>query len=146
MPINQNHPFEELGGVKCAVVERNVPAGRVAFLKELLEHNGFEVVTVPSPPPKAAAPKPAVDPPPALGEPALQERALQERALQERALQERGEGEKTETFTVGVTDVTFNTVNAIFGRLLRTRDGHVVTRDYWQQKERVSYDDIPYFE
>jgi hypothetical protein len=127
MAINQNHPFEELGGVKCAVVERNVPAGRVAFLKELLEHNGFEVVTVPSPPDKAAV----ATPPPALGEPALQEPALQERG---------------ETFTVGVTDLTYNTVNAIFGRLLRTRDGHVVTRKFWQQQEQVSHDDIPYFD
>ena len=50
------------------------------------------------------------------------------------------------TFTVGVTDVTFNSVNAIFGRLLRTKDGHVVTRDYWLQKEAVSLDDVPYYE
>jgi hypothetical protein len=44
-----------------------------------------------------------------------------------------------------VTDVTFNSVNAIYGRLLRTKDGHVVTRDYWLQKEKVSLDDVPYY-
>jgi hypothetical protein len=37
-------------------------------------------------------------------------------------------------------------VNAIFGRLLHTPDGHVVTLAYWQQKELVSHDEIPYFE
>ncbi|MGI8636209.1 MAG: hypothetical protein ACR2KZ_12480 [Segetibacter sp.] len=50
------------------------------------------------------------------------------------------------TFTVGVTDVTFNAINAVFGRLLKTRDGHVVTLAYWQQKEQVAHDEIPYFE
>ena len=50
-----------------------------------------------------------------------------------------------ETFTVGVTDVTFNATNAIFGRLLRSPDGHVVTMAYWQQKEEISHDDIPYY-
>ena len=51
-----------------------------------------------------------------------------------------------ETFTVGVTDYTFNSTNAIFGRTLRTRDGHVVTLAYWQQKESESNDEVPYYE
>jgi hypothetical protein len=29
---------------------------------------------------------------------------------------------------------------------LHTPDGHVVTLAYWQQKELVSHDEIPYFE
>lgn len=127
MAINQNHPFEELDGVKCAVVERNVAPERVAFLKALLEHNTFQVVAIPSPPPKAAA-KPAA---------AIEGEAAPEPSTSELP---------PSTFTVGVTDVTFNSVNAIFGRLLRTKDGHVVTRDYWLQKEAVSLDDIPYYE
>jgi hypothetical protein len=60
MAINQNHPFEELDGRRCAVVERNVSPERVEFLKYILEGNGYTVMVVPSPPPKAApAPKPA---------------------------------------------------------------------------------------
>jgi hypothetical protein len=47
---------------------------------------------------------------------------------------------------VGVTDYTFNPINAIFGRLLRTGEGRVVTLAYWQQKEAVSNDEKPYFE
>lgn len=125
MALNKNHEFEELDGVKCGIVERNVKPERVLFIKELLEYNGYTVVAVPTPAPKApAAPAPKegevaipAPPPPA-----------------------------PETFTVGVTDYTFNTINAIFGRMLKTKDGHIVTQAYWQQKEVLSHDEIPYYE
>lgn len=123
MAINKNHEFEDLNGIKCAIVEKNANADRVAFLKDLLEYNRYTVIVVASPPPKAAAvPAPkegeAAPPPPPP---------------------------TPETFTVGVTDVTFNPTNAIFGRLLRTKDGHIVTLAYWQQKEKQSNDEVPYF-
>ena len=124
MAINKNHEFEDLDGVKCAIVEKNASQQRVDFLKPLLEFNKYTVIVVASPPPKAAAPAAAATtteaaveappPPPA-------------------------------SFTIGVTDVTFNATNAIFGRLLKTRSGQVVTLAYWQQKETVSRDTIPYF-
>jgi hypothetical protein len=131
MAINKNHEFEELGGVKCAIVEKNASKERVAFLKNLLETNHFEVVVVPSPPPKAApAPKPA--------------------AATEGAAESQSQPEPLppapETFTIGVTNLAFNPTNAIFGRLLRTNDGHIVTQAYWYQKENVSHDEIPYYE
>jgi len=121
MAINQNHLFEELDGIKCAIVEKNATKERVDFLKSLLENNHFAVVVVPSPPAKVAAPKPAA--------PGAEEVAAP----------------SVEIFTIGVTDVMFNSTNAIFGRLLRTKDGHVVTLAYWQQKENVSHDEVPYF-
>ncbi|MEI8060660.1 MAG: hypothetical protein WCG67_10920, partial [Ferruginibacter sp.] len=111
MAINKNHEFEELDGVKCGIVEKNVNAERVQFLKKLLSNNGYSVITVPSPAPKVV-PAPVVKnedgtiatpteilPPPTA----------------------------PETFTVGVTDYTFNPTNAIFGRALKTSNGHVVT-------------------
>ena len=52
MAINKNHEFEELDGVKCGIVEKNVSPERVQFLKQLLEYNGYTVIAVPSPPPK----------------------------------------------------------------------------------------------
>ena len=129
MAINKNHEFEELNGVKCGIVEKNVLPARLVFLKNLLEYNHFTVVVVPSPPPKVVtAPvvkaeegaEPVVPtPPPPVG---------------------------PETFTIGVTDYTFNPINAIFGRLLKTPDGHVVTLAYWEQHESVSQDEIPYYE
>lgn len=124
MAINKNHEFEDLNGVKCAIVEKNANTERVAFLKDLLEYNRFTVIVVASPPPKVAAAPVAkegeVAPPPPPPPP--------------------------ETFTIGVTDVSFNPTNAIFGRLLHTKDGHIVTLAYWQQKEKKSRDEIPYFE
>ena len=126
MAINKNHEFEELDGVKCGIVEKNVKAPRVAFLKELLEYNGFTVVAVPTPAPKVPAPTPPKD-----GETA----AMPPAPIP-----------APETFTVGVTDYTFNTINAIFGRLLKTTDGHIVTLAYWQQQETISNDEIPYYE
>ncbi|HRI40621.1 MAG TPA: hypothetical protein PLW54_02940, partial [Bacteroidia bacterium] len=93
MAINQNHPFEELDGIRCAIVEKAVSPERLSFLRPLLEYNGYEVKVVASPPPKAAA-APAEGDAPAQSVP--------------------------ETFTVGVTDVAFNVTNAIFGRLLTT--------------------------
>lgn len=124
MAINKNHEFEELNGVKCAIVERNALQQRVDFLKPLLEFNKYTVVVAASPPPKvvpaaaaAGSEAPAVEAPVAPA-----------------------------TFTIGVTDVSFNPINAIFGRLLKTLDGHIVTLAYWQQKETVSNDEVPYFE
>ncbi len=116
MAINKNHEFEDLEGKKCAVVEKTVSPDRVIFLKQLLEKNNFTVVVVPSPPPKIA-PTPS---------------EIQEPLA--------------ETFTLGVTDVSFNSTNAIFGRTLKTAKGQIVTLAYWQQKENISSEEIPYFE
>lgn len=132
MAINKNHEFEELGGIKCAIVEKNASKERVAFLKGLLEFNGFEVVVVPSPPPKASpAPKPAIS---------------TEGIAQPQTPNPEPQTIIPETFTIGVTNLAFNPTNAIFGRLLRTRDGQVVTQAYWYQKDPISHDDIPYFD
>jgi hypothetical protein len=132
MAINKNHEFEELNGIKCAIVEKNASQERVDFLKALLEFNNYTVIVVASPPPKAAAAPvaastttaaegsetPAAAPPPPP---------------------------PPSTFTIGVTDVTFNPTNAIFGRLLKTPNKHIVTLAYWQQKDAFSRDNIPYF-
>ena len=132
MAINKNHEFDELGGVKCAIVEKNASKERVAFLKDLLETNNFEVVVVPSPPPKAPpAPKPAA--------PTEETTAAQTPNIEPQI-------QLPETFTIGVTNLAFNPTNAIFGRLLRTKDGHIVTQAYWYQKESSSHDEIPYYE
>jgi hypothetical protein len=73
MALNSTHTFEEVDGIKCSIVEKNVSPARVEFLKALLELNGYTVVVAGTPPPKAKpapAPKegeaPApVEPPPA---------------------------------------------------------------------------------
>lgn len=129
MAINKNHEFEELNGVKCGIVERNVSPQRLAFLKELLEFNGYTVVAIPTPVP---APKAVAAPAPKEGE--------------EPAPPPPPPPPPPETYTVGVTDYTFNTINALYGRLLKTKDGHIVTVAYWKQQEAVSNDEVPYYE
>ena len=134
MAINQNHLFEELNGVKCAIVEKNVAGERVDFLRKILEYNRYTVVVVPSPPPKAApaaaAAVPAA-PAPAEGSGPVSTAAS---------------APTPETFTVGVTDVMFNAVNAVFGRLLKMPGGHIVTLAYWQQQENEPDNEKPYFD
>jgi hypothetical protein len=137
MAINKNHEFEELNGVKCGIVEKNVSQQRVEFLKKILEFNGYEVVVIPTPAPKTAPPpKPAT--PVANGESVT--------ATAQPPSDSTPQPAPPETFTVGVTDVTFNPINAIFGRLLHTPERHVVTLAYWQQKDAIAHDEIPYFE
>lgn len=129
MAINKNHEFEELNGIKCGIVEKLVSAERLQFLKKILEFNNYEVIAIPSPPPKvAAAPVGKTEEGEAVPAPAA------EQVIQ-----------APETFTIGVTDYTFNPINAIFGRLLKTPEGHIVTLAYWKQEESTSHDEIPYF-
>jgi len=137
MAINQNHLFEELNGVKCAIAEKNATKERVDFLKQILEYNHYTVIVVPSPPPKIV-PQAAANPTPVIvaGAEGVTEASTPATAPQ---------APPPETFTVGVTDVTFNPTNAIFGRLLKAPGGHVVTLAYWQQKDKEPQDNIPYF-
>ncbi len=110
MAINKNHEFEELDGVKCGIVEKNVAPERAAFLKELLTINGFTVILAASPPLKTES----------VAMPT--------------------------TFTIGVSDYTFNSINAIFGRLLKTNQGNIVTQAYWNQNEEDNVEEIPYYQ
>lgn len=128
MGINKNHEFEELNGIKCGIVEKNVSPARAEFLKKLLEYNQYTVVVAPSPSPKAG-PVPVAKTDEGIEAPPLVETPP-----------------APETFTIGVTDTTFNPINAIFGRLLKSTDGHVVTQAYWYQKESSSHDEVPYYE
>lgn len=137
MPINKNHEFEDLNGIKCSIVEKNASAQRVDFLKNLLELNGYEVIVVASPPPKVA---------PAAKVVAAVVDAVKTVVETVLPTNEPAPPPPPETFTIGVTNVMFNPTNAVFGRLLRTADGHVVTLAFWNQDEEVPQDEIPYFE
>ena len=138
MAINKNHEFEDLGTSKCAIVEKNASEARVQFLKTLLEFNKYEVVVVDSPAPKAAPVAPAAPvAAPVEGEAPAPAPVVAAAPIAPPA---------PTTFTIGVTDLCFNATNAIFGRQLKTTDGHIVSLAYWQEKESVSNDEIPYFE
>ena len=135
MAINKNHEFEDLGTSKCAIVEKNASAERVQFLKTLLEFNKYEVVVVDSPAPKAAPAAPVAAP--VEGEAPAAPAPAPAAPMEPPA---------PTTFTIGVTDLCFNATNAIFGRQLKTTDGRIVSLAYWQEKESVSNDELPYFD
>ena len=118
MALNPNHAFEDLEGVKCSIVEKNCTQERADFLKALLAFNKFTVQVVKSPPPKVAPPKPApplaegeVAPPPPPAPPA-----------------------PPETFTVGVTDLSFNPISAVYNKELQTPGKQFVDVKYWKQE------------
>ncbi len=139
MAINKNHEFEDLDGIKCSVVEKNASPERLQFLKALLELNHYTVVVTGSPAPKAApAPVPVSTP--------LAEGGEASTSPMNPTPAEPEVPPAPTTFTIGVTDLTFNATNAVFGRLLKTADGHIVTLAYWQQKELTSDDTVPYFD
>jgi hypothetical protein len=97
MPLNKiKHIIGEIDGVRCSIVETGVSEERLAFLKEILEHNKFEV----------------------------------------KVAEEKKEGQE-KTFTLGVTDIMFNIVFAIYERTLKSVDNFKMTPAYWQQATTV---------
>ena len=120
---SEAHVVEEVNGVRCSIVEKNVSPERADFLKKLLEHNGLNVIVVPTPPPPAKpAPKPALAttgaegqplPPPPLPPPPPN---------------------APSTFTVAVTNIAFHAMLAVYERSLLTPDGRTVSIAYWNQE------------
>ncbi len=95
MSLNKGkHIVSELNGIRCTVVESGISYERAEFLKELLQHNGFEV----------SIQEEVSDPP---SNPAK--------------------------FTLGVTDIVFNPVIAIYQKKLIRKDGKKVTPAFWNQ-------------
>ena len=93
MTLKAKHIVEEINGTRCTVVEKGATAGRVDFLKNLLQFNHFEVIV---------ADEAIVE-----GSPAL--------------------------FTIGVTDLVFNPVIAVYELSLKTPNGKKVSPAYWNQ-------------
>ncbi len=124
MSLNANYLFEELGEIKCSIIEKNCSPERVEFLKKLLQFNGLTVVVVNSPPPKTAAKPVAADAAEVLVETAPP---------------------APTTFTVGVTDLTFNPVNGVYNRQLKNEAGKFVTPRYWNQIDTESQDEVWYW-
>lgn len=107
------HVVEELNGVRCSIIEKNCTPERAAFLKTLLEANGLEVLIAQVPAPKPLPPKPVpageTAPPPPEPAPA------------------------PDLWNVGVTDITFHTMLAIYERILKTPEGKLCTIEYFNQ-------------
>jgi len=117
------HIEREIGGIRVRVVEDEATEDRIQFLKKLLEHNGYEVLVEEIPP------KPPAPPPPPSSEERAKDPSPEGETISEDAVEE-----SKPTWVIGVTDIIFNPVVAVYHRGLRTFDGHHVTPDYWNQK------------
>lgn len=99
MPLQAKHIVEEINGTRCTIVEKLATPERCEFLKNLLEFNGFTVITDCKP-----------------------------------------DTEGNNKCTVGVTDIVFNPVIAVYEMALKTPSGARVSPAYWEQKETTVID------
>lgn len=124
MALNAHHTFEDINGIKCSIVEKNCTIRRAEFLKNLLEFNGFTVVMVTTQaqkPPTTSSSNDANE-----------------------TTQENNPAEPS-TYTVAVTDLSFNPINGVYNRQLKNQSGRYVTPRYWNQHDDVSHDDVWYW-
>lgn len=112
----ESHVVEEINGIRCSIVEKNCPPERVEFLKNLLEYNGFTVVVAQTP---APAPKPVPKP-------------IHDTDAQ--SLSPPPMPQSPSTFTVGVTNISFHAMLAVYERSLYRPDGKVVSVAYWNEE------------
>ncbi len=135
--LKESHIIEDLNGIRCSIVEKNASAERVAFLKNVLECNGWTVVIDKSPPP----PPPKVAPAAAPATPITEAGYELSAPSPPPSLPQRGEEQvpipPPETFTIGVTDKTFHAMLAVYQRRLKTPDGKIISPEYWNQKAFV---------
>jgi hypothetical protein len=112
------HIVEEINGVRCSVVEKNCSSERAEFLKKLLEHNGYTVIIAQTSVPVA---KPSPKPPAQSTDSGVKSIAV-------------APPPPPNTFTVGVTDITFHAMLAVYERSLLTPEGKICSVAYWNQE------------
>ena len=108
------HAVAEIDGIRCKIIETGIGETRCNFLKELLEANKLEVKVMEEP----------------------------------KKVKEGEEAEKKDatppTFTIGVTDLVFNPVIALYEKKLMTKEGHYVTPAFWNNEEVI--ENLSYWE
>ena len=88
------HVVQEIGGVRCTVIESGISEERMTFLKQILENNKYVTYTE----------------------------------------VEKKEALSTPTYIIGVTDIVFTPVVAIYANKLKLADGRIITPAYWNQQ------------
>ncbi|TAL60482.1 MAG: hypothetical protein EPN85_07140 [Bacteroidetes bacterium] len=135
----EGHIVEEINGTRCSIVEKNVSPERVEFLKKLLEHNGYIVITAPTPPPSVKqVPKPIVPSQatlPTSGSP--EGGGITSAPVPPSEDVGAVLSPAPHTFTVGITNITFHTMLAVYERSLYTPEGKPVSIAYWNQEKET---------
>ncbi len=121
MALNKGkHIVKEIDGVLCTVVETGISKERLNFLKELLEFNKYEVKT------EKDEDKAKAD---AKGETEVKVEVA---------------SETVSTYTIGVTDLVFNPMIAVYEQSLHHHGGVPVSPNYWNQQPETP--GVPYFD
>ncbi|MBI2966448.1 MAG: hypothetical protein HYY40_01365 [Bacteroidetes bacterium] len=120
---NYSHTVEEFDGVKCSVVEKDIPAGKVDFLKALLEANGYKVLI------KKTEVKPV--------KPATPQVTVTATAT---ATEIPPSPQLPQTFTLGVTDITFNLIMEVYEKNLKAPEGRVISPHFWETGRHLHED------
>lgn len=122
MTLNKGkHIVKEIDNVLCTVVESGISGQRMNFLKELLEFNKFEV--------KTEKDKPKT------------ETKVETKA---EVQAETNIADVPETYTLGVTDLVFNPMIAVYENTLKRPDGEVVNPSFWNQQPEMP--GVPYYD
>lgn len=122
MTLNKGkHIVKEIDNVLCTVVESGISNQRMNFLKELLEFNKFEVKTETD---KAKA---------------------ETKAEAEADVKTEIKVAKVpETYTIGVTDLVFNPMIAVYENSLKRPGDEVVNPSFWNQHKEIP--GVPYYD
>ena len=132
---NGKHIIKEIEGTRCTLLEAGIPEERMEFLKHLMELNGYEVKAEMEPK-KVQKPAPKVVPKEEVkdesGEEAkvVAEEKVKEEIIKEEIL--------PDTYVIGVTQISFNPVIAVYQRMLRNNKGQIVTPQYYNQETEDS--------
>jgi hypothetical protein len=94
MAINANHTVEEINGVRCSIIERNISDERATFIQKILQESGQKCI-----------------------------------------ISESSDGLKT----VGVTDLTFNLVHALYAHQLWSNKQIISPSIWYTGKENTGF-------
>lgn len=93
MAINPHHIVDEIKGIRCSVIEKNIDQARADFITKILTHNGLEVIS---------------------------------------------SSNEENKITIGVSNITFNLVHALYARQLKNTDGKILTPSIWYHQKETS--------
>ena len=128
---NGKHIIKEIEGTRCTLLEAGIPEERMEFLKHLMELNGYEVKAEMEPK-KVQKPAPKVVPKEELKNESGEEVKAESKELPKEELKE--EEILPDTYVIGVTQISFNPVIAVYQRMLRNKKGQIVTPQYYNQE------------
>ena len=114
------HIVKEIDNVVCTVVESGISLERMGFLKGLLEFNKLDVKTE------------------------KDEAKAKTETKEETEIKIEVRSETVATYTIGVTDLVFNPMIAVYEQSLDQPGGEKVSPNFWNKQPMTG--DLPYYD